>query len=526
MAEDFCGRGNVELSPVSFIKRAAAVRPEAAAVVDDSSTTWTWAQVNDRCERWAGALQALGVGKADRVAILAPNDLPMLESHFAVPGIGAELVALNTRLTDTDYRDMLRRTSSSVVVVDEQFVERMRAVAADVPSVKAVIGTGPGDDGLDAILAASKPVSLRGPDDERAPLAINFTSGTTSGPKGVVYTHRGAYLNSIGQVATLGLDAGSRHLWTLPMFHCNGWCMAWAVTAVGGAHVMAKRFDPQRTLELLADERITHLCGAPVLLSGLVEAAADGEAARVEGDRRRVTFALGGAAPSPTGIDRLARLGIEVVHLYGMTETYGPSLTCLPKESWSGLGSGDLAPLIARQGVRTVTVDDIRVVDSEGSDVPRDGTTAGELIIRSATVMSHYLDDPQSTEEAIRSGWLYTGDGAVIHPDGYVELRDRLKDVIISGGENVSSIEVEQVIGSHPAVLECAVVANEDARWGEVPVAFVVLRSGEALASEELVVWLRQRLAHFKVPREVHFSDLPKTATGKIRKSHLRRLLG
>ncbi|WP_430331170.1 AMP-binding protein [Rhodococcus sp. ACT016] len=511
---------DVPLSPLSFLHRTADIKGDDIALTTDAGAQISWSGLLDRSQRLASNLAALGLGAGDRVAVLALNDAALLEAHYGVPGAGCELVALNTRLAPAEYEDLLRRSDAKVLIVDAALATRVEQVVPRLRGLRAVVTVTDSDDreGYEQWLRSAPPIPLRLPRDERAPLAINFTSGTTAGPKGAVYTHRGCYLNSLSQVVATGLRPESRYLWTLPMFHCNGWCFTWAVTAIGAQHIALRKVDSTRILDLIARHGVTHLCGAPVVLGGLVEAS---RAKPVRFDRK-VVFAVGGAPPSPTAIEAMAGMRVEIMHLYGMTETYGPSLVCEPRPAWADLSPQELARQLSRQGVRTVSVEGVRVVTADRSDVPADGRTVGELVVRSNTVMSHYLDNPAATAEAFAGGWLHTGDVAVRHPDGYIEIHDRMKDVIISGGENVSSIEVENSLTEHPAVLEAAVVARNDPKWGEVPVAFVALRDGREVTEDELIDWLRARIAHFKVPKTVTFGELPKTATGKIRKAELR----
>lgn len=511
---------DVPLSPLSFLHRTAEIKGDDLALTTDAGEQISWSGLLDRAQRLAANLRALGLGPGDRVAILAPNDAPLLEAHYGVPGAGCELVALNTRLSPPEYEDLLRRSGAKVVIADSSLVERVEQVASRLPQIRAIVTITDSDDreGYEHWLRSVRGVSLRLPQDERAPLAINFTSGTTAGPKGAVYTHRGCYLNALSQVVATGLRADSRYLWTLPMFHCNGWCFTWAVTAVGAQHIALRKVDSARVLDLIADHGVTHLCGAPVVLGGLVEESRT----RHRQFDQDVLFAVGGAPPSPAAIEAMSGMGVQILHLYGATETYGPSLVCEPRPSWSSLNAHDLSRKLSRQGVRTLSVESVRVLDERGDDVPADGGTLGEIVVRSNTVMSHYLDNPAATRAAFEGGRLHTGDLAVRHPDGYIEIHDRMKDIIISGGENISSIEVENSLLEHPAVLEAAVVARSHPRWGEVPLAFVALREDHLLTESELIGWLRARIAHFKVPASVVFGELPKTATGKIRKAELR----
>ncbi len=511
---------DVPLSPLSFLHRTAEIKGDDLALTTDAGEQISWSLLLDRAQRLAANLRGLGLGSGDRVAILAPNDAPLLEAHYGVPGAGCELVALNTRLAPGEYEDLLRRSGAKVVIADASAVDRIEQVVDRLPEVRAMVTVTDAEDsdGYEQWLRSVQGVSLRLPQDERAPLAVNFTSGTTAGPKGAVYTHRGCYLNALSQVVAAGLRADSKYLWTLPMFHCNGWCFTWAVTAVGAQHIALRKVDSARVLDLIGVHGVTHLCGAPVVLSGLVEESRTHHR-RFDHD---VTFAVGGAPPSPAAIEAMSGMGVRILHLYGSTETYGPSLVCEPRPSWSALDAGELARKLSRQGVRTLSVEAVRVVSENGHDIAADGRAVGEVLVRSNTVMSHYLDDPVATQAVLAGGWLRTGDVAVRHPDGYIEIRDRMKDIIISGGENISSIEVENSLLEHPAVLEAAVVARSDPRWGEVPVAFIALRDGHRVTEGELIAWLRSRIAHFKVPKSVGFGPLPKTATGKIKKAELR----
>jgi len=435
-----------------------------------------------------------------------------------VPGAGAILVALNTRLGPDEYAYILDHCRARLLIVDESLLSAVDLVnRASLERVVVVRDARPGD--YEAWLASEgEGPGMIDPVDEHALIAINYTSGTTGRPKGVMYTHRGAYLNSVGTAMTFGVDSHSVYLWTLPMFHCNGWCFTWAVTAMAGRHVCIPRPDADAVLTAISDQGVTHFCAAPVVLSAIVNAPGADPAALAH----RVRAATGGSPPAPTVIASAERMGIDVMHLYGMTETYGPSLVCEAQTSWAGLPLSERAALMARQGVRTAVVDAVRVVDLEGKDVAADATAIGEIVVRSNTVMAGYFEDADATAEALRGGWLHTGDLAVVHPDGYLEIRDRSKDIIISGGENISSVEVEHALLAHPAVSEAAVVAMPHSRWGEVPVAFVTLAPGQRATADELTSFVGTRIARFKVPYEVVFSDLPKTATGKVQKAQLR----
>ncbi len=504
------------LTPLSFLRRAAATRADATAVVDEAGERVAYGDFRARCDALSDALRLLGVAAGDRVAVLAPNGRPMLEAHFGVPGSGAALVALNTRLGSDEYDFILAHSQARVLIVDPTLLPRVAGSLGSSSRVERVITLG--DEYEDWLSDAPPGGGMRDPIDESQPISVNYTSGTTGRPKGVVYTHRGAFLNAVGTVDAFAVRPDSVYLWTLPMFHCNGWCLTWGVTAAGGTHVCLPRPDPERAIGLIFEEGVTHLCAAPVVLTSLI-AEAERVSARFD---PAVSVAVGGAPPSPTSIVRAERTGMSIVHLYGMTETYGPSLVCTPKPEWARLPFEERARLMSRQGVPTSVVDEVRVLDVHGVDVPRDARTMGEIVVRSSTVMAGYLDDPDATDAVLKPEGLHTGDLAVMHADGYVEIKDRAKDIIISGGENISSVEVEHVLAEHPAVVEAAVVAAPDDRWGEVPVAFVTLLPGSPVTPADLQEHVRGRLAHFKTPREVIVGDLPKTATGKIRKSELR----
>ena len=497
------------LTPTAHLDRAAEAHGDRVAVVDGDQR-WTYRELHDRCRRMAGAL--VGPASGRPVAVLAPNTHLMLEAHFGVPWAGVPLVALNTRLSGGELAFIVGHSEASVLLYDGALEETAHEVAGQVSGLRLV----PADE-HEQMLASAEPYAAP-LTDERALLSLNYTSGTTGQPKGVMYHHRGAYLQALGQVGHAGLDASSVFCWTLPMFHCNGWGYPWAVTAAAGRHVCLRQVDPDEVWRLIETEGVTHLNGAPTVLTMLAYA----ETATPLPEGRSLHVCTGGAPPTPAILERLSSLGIEVTHLYGLTETFGPSMLCDWRPEWEGLTPPEQAVLKARQGVRTMTSSGLRVVDSEGSDVPWDGATLGEIATRGNTVMLGYFKDEEATRRAAPDGWFRTGDLAVRHPDGYVELRDRSKDVIISGGENIASVEVEAAVASHPAVLEVAVVAAPDERWGETPVAYVTLQPGADVSGEEIVEHVRARIAHFKAPRHVVFGELPKTATGKIQKYVLR----
>ncbi|MGH9092665.1 MAG: AMP-binding protein, partial [Acidimicrobiales bacterium] len=498
-----------------FLRRAAAVHPGHTAVVD-GALRLTYAELEDRCLRLAGSLAALAGGRP--VAVLAANSHVLLESHFAVPWAGSPLVALNTRLTPGELAWIVEHSEACLLVHTEEHAEAAAAVAALRPGLPTVCAGGT-DDGYEALVRDGRPTAVV-PEDERALLSVNYTSGTTGTPKGVMYHHRGAYLQSLAMLHHAALSAGDTLLWTLPMFHCNGWCFPWAATAAAATHVCVRQLDPAEVWRLITAESVSIFCGAPTVLSMVARAP---EARPVD---RPVRVLTGGSPPTPAIIRRMGELGISVLHLYGLTETFGPIMVNDWHPDWDGLGEERRAVLLARQGVGNVIAVPPRVVDARGRDVPADGVTTGEIALRGNDLMLGYLKDPEATAAAVPDGWFRTGDLGVLHPDGYVELRDRAKDVIISGGENISSVEVEAVLAEHPDVLECAVVAAPDEHWGEVPVAFVTPVEGTAPQADELVAWVRGRIAHFKAPRRVVFGPLPKTSTGKIQKFALRRQAG
>ncbi|WP_051341549.1 long-chain-fatty-acid--CoA ligase [Azospirillum halopraeferens] len=523
---------HVPLTPLDFLGRAAAVHPGKEAVVYGDRRL-TYAALDRRARALASALERAGVRCGDRVSALIPNTPAMLEAHYGVPGAGAVLNAINTRLDAAAVAFILEHADSKVFLVDrglapvardalERLAVRPRMVWIDDPGAA---DTEPaGDAEYEEFLAGGDPDRpLAGPADEWESIALNYTSGTTGNPKGVVYHHRGAYLNALGNALTFGLTPRSVYLWTLPMFHCNGWSYPWAVTAAGGRHVCLRQVDPPLIFRLIDEERVTHLCGAPVVLTMLIHAPEEAKRRFAHGP---VRVATGGAAPPGAVIAGMEAMGFAVTHLYGMTESYGPATVCIPQEDWDTLDPPERAARMARQGVAMVTLAGQAVLDAAtGQPVSADGATLGELALRGNTVMKGYLKNPTATDEALRDGWLHTGDLAVVHPDGYVEIKDRAKDIIITGGENVSSLEVEEVLYGHPAVMEAAVVARPDPRWGESVCAFVTLKPDAAagVTQDTVTEWCRARLAGFKVPRTVVFGPLPRTATGKIRKFVLRQ---
>ncbi|MFJ8815169.1 AMP-binding protein [Amycolatopsis thermoflava] len=497
------------LTPTAFLDRARAAHGDRVAVID-GPLRWTYAELHDRSSRLAGVLAPLA---GDRpVAVLAPNSHVMLEAHFGVPWSGAPLLTLNTRLSAPEIAYILGHSRAAVLVHDPVFDELVDSVLAQLPAPPVRIRAG---EDYETRLASAAPVNRR-PRDERGLLSINYTSGTTGRPKGVMYHHRGAYLQALAMVGHTGLSPSSVHLWTLPMFHCNGWCFPWAVTAAAATHVCLPKVDPAEAWRLIRSEGVTHLEGAPTVLSMLAYAPEAQPAGAT------IRIATGGAPPSPAILRRMADLGFDVTHLYGLTETYGPAMLCDWRPEWNDLDDTTRARLRARQGVGNMIACTARVIAGDGRDVPADGVTTGEIALRGNNVMLGYLDDEEATAAAAPDGWLRTGDIGVIHPDGYVELRDRSKDVIISGGENIASVEVEQAIAEHPAVVEVAVIGVPDDKWGEVPAAHVTLHDGASATEDEIIAHVRARLARFKAPKSVTFGALPKTSTGKIQKYLLR----
>jgi fatty-acyl-CoA synthase len=504
-----------ELSPVGFLWRSAALFPARVAVVHGERRL-TYAELAERARRLASALRGRGLERHDRVAFLCPNAPALLEAHFGVPAAGGVLVAINVRLAPAEIRFILEHSGARFLFVDAELEQLVRDPPEDLTVVRIDDTSAPSDP-YEAFLREGDPEGVASPlEDEEEPISLNYSSGTTGQPKGVVYTHRGAFLNALGEVVEVGLGRHPVFLWTLPMFHCNGWCFPWAVTAAAGRHVCLRKFEPGRVWELLRTEEVTHYNGAPTVQAALVNAA---EAAPLE---RPVTVAVGGAPPSPTLLARMRELNLHAIHLYGLTETYGPQTVSIVGDGRGSLDADEEARLLARQGQSYVTADLVRVVDDDMRDVPRDGVTMGEVVIRGNNVMAGYFAAEDATAAVFRGGWFHSGDLGVWHPDNAIELRDRAKDIIVSGGENISSIEIEQVLSRHPDVLECAVVAVPSERWGERPKAFVTLTESGTATADELRRFCGERLARFKCPDEVELGPLPKTSTGKVQKALLR----
>ena len=513
------------LTPLEFARRARMLYPDREAVVDDGLRL-TYEQFFDRCDRWSAVLQRqMGVRRGDRVAYIAPNTHAQLESFYAVPQLGAVLVPINYRLTAEDFAYIIQHSGARVVCAHPDYldaIDRVRSLLPEVTHYVSLDGaTRPGWTGYEQQLAAASPEFEHPVIAEGDLISLNYTSGTTARPKGVMITHRNEWANIVGTLIHLPLRIDDRYLWTLPMFHANGWTFVWVVTAVGGTHVCLPKVEPARIFELVRREHISWLCAAPTVLIALASAPAEVREAVPPG----VHVVTAGAPPAAATIERLeGDLGWEVTQVYGLTET-GPFLTvCEPRPEHAALAPAERAIIKARQGVELLTSGQLRVVGSAGNDVPADGATLGEIVYRGNVIMKGYFNDPEATEAVMGDGWFHTGDAAVMHPDGYIEIRDRLKDVIISGGENISSVEVEGVLLRHPAVQEAAIVGIPHPRWGEAPFAFVVLKAGAEATPEDLIAFARQRLAHFKAPHGVAFvAELPKTATGKIQKYVLRK---
>ncbi|WP_291928837.1 acyl-CoA synthetase [Limnohabitans sp.] len=523
------------ISPLSFIERTAEVYPKRPAIVH-GDLRQDWATTYRRCRQLASALAQAGIGKNDTVAVMLPNTPPMVEAHFGIPMVGAVLNALNTRLDPETVAFMLDHGEAKAVVVDPEFSGVMKKALALrqsarpllVIDVEDALYTGASEKlgavTYEAFVAqgdAEFAWSL--PGNEWDAIALNYTSGTTGNPKGVVYHHRGAATNAISNILEWDMPKHAAYLWTLPMFHCNGWCFPWTVAARAGVNVCLRKVDAQAIFDAMRDHGVTHYCGAPIVHGLLVNAPAAMKAGVPAGIKAMVA----GAAPPASMIEGMEQMGFDLTHVYGLTEVYGPATVCPKHPEWDAMDIGDRARLNARQGVRYHLQRDVRVLDPETMQpVPQDGETMGEIMFKGNITMKGYLKNPKATQEAFAGGWFHSGDLAVQYPDGYIKIKDRSKDIIISGGENISSIEVEDVLYRHPAVLAAAVVAKPDARWGETPCAFVELKAGAQVTAEDIVVHCKQHLAGFKVPRAVVFGELPKTSTGKIQKFELRKQAG
>ena len=512
------------LTPLTFLQRSTSVYPDKSAVVY-GDRHYTYREFGERVNRLASALRGRGLRKGERVAFLCPNIPPMLEGHFGVMLAGGILVTINTRLSAEEIGYILQHCGARFLVVDTEFAELAAKAAKAAPGLELMIHVAddpafapPDGPEYEAFLAEGSPEPMAWcVEDEYESISINYTSGTTGRPKGVTFSHRGAYVNAVGENLETSITSESRYLWTLPMFHCNGWCFTWSVTAAGGTHICLRHFEPGLVWRLVDQERVTHLNGAPVVLIALVNDP--GAPRQLE---HPLTITTAGAPPSPSIIEKVQSLGAHIIHVYGLTEIYGPFTVCAWQPGWKDLPAEKQGSLLARQGVPYQVGGEVRVVDEDMNDIARNGEAMGEVVVRGNMVMTGYWDDNEATEQAFRGGWFHTGDVAVWHPDGYIELRDRSKDVIISGGENISSIEVEQCLYRHLAVLECAVIGVPHEKWGETPKAFVTLKEGETATDADLIAHCREHIAHFKAPTAVVFGPLPKTSTGKIQKFVLR----
>ncbi len=521
------------LSPISFVERSAEVFGDLPAVIHGRRRA-TWRQLRDRSARLAAALRALGVGRNDTVSVMLPNTPEMVEAHYAVPALNAVLNTLNTRLDAPLLAWQLNHCEAKVLITDREFAPTIRAALqllrdehGRTPVVIDVADTeyaGPGDllgvHEYEALLAAHEPLAtLNGPQDEWDAIAVSYTSGTTGDPKGVVTHHRGAYLNAVCNAATWTMPHFPKYLWTLPMFHCNGWCFPWTVAMLGGTHVCLRRVEASSILSAMREHGIDHYCAAPIVHNLLVTAAPELR----EGITQRVRGMVAGAAPPAAMIEGMAKLGFDITHVYGLTEVYGPAAVAVKRESWAEQSLSEQTRLNGRQGVRYALQEGMTVLDPQTlAETPADGQTMGEIMFRGNIVMKGYLKNPVATDKAFEGGWFHTGDLAVMEPDRYVKIKDRSKDIIISGGENISSIEVEDALYRHAAVMACAVVARPHPKWGETPLAFVELKPGAQVTADELVAHCKSLLAGYKVPREILFEPIPKTSTGKIQKFQLR----
>ena len=511
------------LSPLHFLERSAYTFPDKTAVVYNDQT-WSYAQLKDRVCRLATALKRKGIGKDDKVAFLCPNIPPTLEAHYGVPLLGAVLVTINIRLSPQEIAYILKDSGSKILFADTELADTIRPILDEITGIEIVNVCdvkGKAFEGPDyeEFIHVHPETFHFGVDDELQPITINYTSGTTGQPKGVTYSHRGTYLNALGEILEYHIHHRSKYVWTLPMFHCNGWCHTWGVSAPGATHICLRRVVPEDIFAAIAKHRATHLCGAPVVLAAMADYASKNTVDVPEG----FIINTAGAPPSPAIIRQMEDIGCNVTQCYGLTEVYGPHSLCAWKEEWDGLSQEERAKIKARQGVPYITTNYMDVLDTETMEpVPHDGETIGEIVMWGNNVMLRYHNKPEETEKAFKGGVFHSGDLAVTHPDGYVEIKDRLKDIIISGGENISSVEVENVLYEHPDVLEAAVVGVPHEKWQEVPKAYIKLKDGATVTAEDIQGFCRQRIARYKVPKEIEFNELPKTATGKIQKHKLR----
>jgi fatty-acyl-CoA synthase len=526
---DKCAANYVPLTPLTFIERSAYVYPQRTAVIH-GARHYTWAQTYERARRLASALSRRGIGNGDTVAVVLNNTPEMYECHFGVPMSGAVLNTMNTRLDAENIAFMLNHGEAKVLITDREYSPTIKGALAGLGRELLVIDvddpeyTGLGERlgavDYESFIAGGDPnYAWRGPADEWEAISLNYTSGTTGNPKGVVYHHRGAYLNAVSNIVSWGMPPHAVYLWTLPMFHCNGWCFPWTMAANAGTNVCLRRVEAKLILEAIREHKVSHYCGAPIVHAMLINAPA----ALREGIEHKVSALVAAAPPPASVIEGMEKIGFDITHVYGLTETYGPASVCAKHEEWSALSLDERTRMNGRQGVRYHMQEGITVMDAQTMEpVPRDGETMGEIMFRGNLTMKGYLKNPKATEESFRGGWYHTGDLAVMQPDGYVKIKDRSKDIIISGGENISSVEVEDVLYRHPAVIAAAVVAAPDPKWGEVPCAFIELKEEAKVGEAELIEFCRERMARFKVPKRVVFGPLPKTSTGKIQKFVLR----
>lgn len=519
---------HIALSPLGLIRRTASVYPDHTAIIHGDMTR-TWAETYRRCVQLGSALAKRGIVKGDTVSVMCPNIPEMLEAHFGVGMAGAVINPLNYRLDAAAIAFILNHGEAKVLITDTEFApiirEALQSVEQDILVIDVCDPEGPGGDRLGEtdyesfIATGDADFDWVLPDDEWEKIALNYTSGTTGNPKGVVYSHRGTYLNAMSNAVTWGMGNHARYLWTLPMFHCNGWCFPWTMAALAGVNICLRRVEAPYIYDAIATHKVSHLCGAPVVMQMIAGAP---DSARKPFDHT-VKMMTAAAPPPASVLADMAQQGFDILHVYGLTETYGPCVVCAWKDEWSELDGGTQARIKARQGVNSVMLEDVIVADPETLEpVPKDGETMGEVLMRGNIVMTGYLKNAKATGEALAGGWFHSGDLGVWHPDGYVELKDRSKDIIISGGENISSIEVEEALYAHPAVAACGVVAKPSEKWGETPIAFIELKPGQTISEDAMIAHLRANLAGYKCPREVVFCDLPKTSTGKIQKFKLR----
>ncbi len=520
----------VALSPLRYLERAAYIYPDQASIIHGNRQI-SWKQTYQRCRQFASQLQQLGIVKNDTVSVLLPNVPAMIEAHFAVPMAGAVLNTLNTRLDAKTIAFMLEHAETKVLLVDPEFVNLAREALSLIPNQHIIVIDVADEEykGENQFLGSFEyeewlaqgdaNFEWQLPEDEWDAISLNYTSGTTGNPKGVVYHHRGAYLNAASNILACGMKPRAVYLWTLHLFHCNGWCFAWSIAASGVTNICLRKVDPELVMQLIAKHKVDYFCGAPIVISMIINLPKE----KQPSIEHHVEVMVAGAAPPVAVIEGMRNIGINVNHVYGLTETYGPSALCASQAGWSDLSITEQAQLHSRQGVPYPLQDSMRVLDPETMQpVPNDGETMGEIMFRGNIVMKGYLKNPKATEEAFAGGWFHTGDLAVCHPDGYAKITDRSKDIIISGGENISSLEVEDVLYKHPAVLTAAVVAKPDERWQEVPCAFIELKTGASVTPEEIIEHCQKELARFKVPKDVVITEIPKTSTGKLQKFILR----